>query len=768
MFKRIRIFIALTLCMSGAAIQAQELPIIPAPVSLQRTEGQFTINQQTRLNYDQGNAALQAVAGYLSDYLGKISGLHLNTGTGQQNAIVLELTALPEIGKEGYLLDISARGVRIRASQKAGIFYGIQSLLQLLPAMRTNQDLTLPAVSIKDYPRFGWRGLHLDVSRHFFGPDFIKKYIDLLATYKLNSFHWHLSDDQGWRIEIKKYPRLTDVAAWRVDQNHLPWSSRPQAKPGQLATYGGYYTQQQIRDIVQYAADRSVNIVPEIDMPGHSAAAIAAYPNLSCSQVPQLPMTGGDYHHMSSNFCIGNDSVFLFAENVLKELMELFPSRYIHIGGDEVDKTSWKNCPRCQARMKALGLRNEEELQSYFIRRMEKIIVARGRTMIGWDEILEGGLAPEATVMSWRGERGGIEAAKMNHDVVMTPGSPLYFDHYQAGPQGEPLAFGGMNTLAAVYQYDPIPAELPADKRRYILGAQANLWAEHITSGLHAEYMILPRMLALAELDWTPPARKNWDDFNARVQQHFKRFDQQGLNYSKGNFTVRIQPGFQDGRLTATLSSEIPGTIIHYTTDGREPDLQSAIYNGPIPIDSSMLLKASIEQYGVIKGNEAARQNFVKHQAIGAELHYIHPVSNYYKAEGPSTLVNGIRGSMAINRFWHGFSAKDFEAVIDLGRETVLHEISLGCLQKYKDWIFLPGQVQFSISLDSLNFKQLPVVENPVDIHTPEQIFDFTSKLEKGTRARYIRVHATHTICPPGHSGAGQPGWIFADEFMVR
>jgi hexosaminidase len=324
--------------------------------------------------------------------------------------------------------------------------------------------------------------MHLDVSRHFFSPEVIKEYIDLMATYKMNVFHWHLVDDGGWRIEIKKYPLLTQVGGWRVDKTNLPWGQRPQAQPGEQATYGGFYTQEQIKEIIAYAAAKNITIVPEIEMPGHVASAIAAYPALSCKQVPQLPLTGGNYNNISSNYCAGNDSVYLFLQNVLAEVIDLFPSAYIHIGGDEVDKDPWKKCARCQAKIKANGLKNEEELQSYFIKEIEKFVIAKKRKIIGWDEILEGGLAPSAAVMSWRGEAGGVEAAKMHHEVIMSPGNPCYFDNYQAGPEGEPLAIGGMNTLKSVYDYEPIPKDLNADEAKYVLGAQGNLWTEFITT----------------------------------------------------------------------------------------------------------------------------------------------------------------------------------------------------------------------------------------------------------------------------------------------
>ncbi len=488
----------------------QTVNIIPEPVSLKVTEGNFIIDGHTAIKFSNAQKELLAAANFFSSYIKSISGYSLPLHTLNNKFIELKIEKLKDVGNEGYQLNVTPSSIVISANTKAGIIYGMQTLFQTLPAIRTNAPLKVPCMQVMDYPRFKWRGMHLDVSRHFFSPELIKEYINLMATYKMNMFHWHLVDDQGWRVEIKKYPLLTKVGAWRVDENDKDWSSRPQATPGEAATYGGYYTQEQIKDIVRYASERNVTIFPEIEMPGHVASAIAAYPALSCVQQFQLPLTGGNYTNISSNYCAGNDSVFLFLENVLTEVINLFPSKYIHVGGDEVDKTSWEKCPRCQARMKAEGLKNEDELQSYFMKRIEKFIVSKHRKMIGWDEILEGGLAPEAAIMSWRGEAGGIQAAQMGHDVVMTPGKPLYFDQYQAGPEGEPTAIGGMNTLKNVYDYEPVPKELNEQQAKFVLGAQANLWTEYITTPEQVKYMILPRMLALAEVVWSPKEIRNW------------------------------------------------------------------------------------------------------------------------------------------------------------------------------------------------------------------------------------------------------------------
>lgn len=748
---------------------AQQVSIIPQPVSLQVGNGSFVIDNNTTLQFNTASKDLKAAAEFFSSAIKNISGIRLPAQVKKQKSITLRLDITAGLGDEGYLLNVTPSAVSITANTKSGIVYGLQTVLQTLPAVRTNAVLQIPVMQVKDYPRFKWRGMHLDVSRHFFSPELVKQYIDLMATYKMNTLHWHLTDDQGWRIEIKKYPRLTQVGAWRVDQTDKVWGQRPQATEGETPTDGGYYTQEQVREIVRYAAERNITVVPEIEMPGHSAAAIASYPFLSCTQRPQLPMTGGNYQTISSNYCAGNDTVFHFLQDVLSEVINLFPSTYIHVGGDEVDKGPWKACPKCQARIKAEGLKNEEELQSYFIRRMEAFVISKKRKMIGWDEILEGGLAPEATVMSWRGEAGGIEAAKMNHDVVMTPGNPVYFDHYQGDPASEPLAIGGFNTLKRVYDYEPVPKELNEEQAKHVLGAQANLWTEFVTTPSHVLYMVLPRMLALAEVVWSPKEAKNWSSFNERLQRHFKAFDQKEWPYSKGNFKVDIKPASQNGQLLVTLGTEVYKGEIYYTTDGSQPTLQSRQYTQPVRIDSSLVLKAVTVVNGKVMSVVPAQQAFVLHKAIGRNVAYANPVSQYYVADGPNSLTDGVRGTTAVGKYWHGFSGKDLIATIDLGEEKGLRSLSLGCLQNYRDWIMLPQWVKFEISTDGKSFTEVKTVANDISVNEQAAVIkDFTASFPE-QKARFIRVTAKMLDqLPKGHAGEGKPAWIFADEIVVN
>lgn len=761
------VFPAIILFLSLFTNAQQEINIIPKPVSLQVSEGNFVIDHNTSLKYDANRKDLKAAAMFFTSYINHISGISLPANIHKSKSIEFRIQKTGEIGDEGYLLKVTQDAITITANTKKGVVYAMQTIFQTLPAIRTNAVLQVPCMQVKDFPRFRWRGMHLDVSRHFFSPELVKEYIDLLAMYKMNTFHWHLTDDQGWRIEIKKYPKLTSVAAWRPDEGPS-WVSRSEKYISGLPTYGGFYTQTQIKEIIRYAEERNITIVPEIEMPGHSAAAIAAYPFLSCSQQPQPAMTGGNYANITSVYCVGNDSVFTFLENVLTEVMELFPSKYIHIGGDEVDKTSWENCAKCQALKNKLGLKNEDELQSYFIKRIEKFIVSKHRKMIGWDEILEGGLAPEATVMSWRGESGGIAAAKMKHDVVMSPGKPLYFDHYQADPSTEPVAFGGFNTLKMVYDYDPVPKELENGYEQYILGAQANLWTENISTALHAEYMMLPRMLALAEVDWTPKEEKNWNNFNERLQYHFKRFGQSGVNYSPGNLTPEIKPFIQNGKLYATLFTEIYNGRIYYSTDGSDPSPSGKLYTNPIQIDSSVTLKAITVVNGRVLSKTVAQQSFEMDKATGKNVVYANPVSRNYSADGPNALTDGIRGTDSdISKYWHGFEGKDLIATIDLGKEETIHTISIGCLQHYRDWIMMPLWVKFEISDDGENFKEIKTVNNTVPSNVQSSIKDFSADFPE-QKARYIRVRAKALDgLPKDHPGEGKPAWIFADEIIV-
>ncbi|HET8866227.1 MAG TPA: beta-N-acetylhexosaminidase [Gracilimonas sp.] len=532
-------FLALFCSSSLYGFQAQTtVSIIPEPVSVVKGEGQFELSSQTSITLSEDSEELNFLGEYIADMVYSATWYDHEvsvSNTEPNSGIYLQLTSNTDFGnEEGYKLEVDTSLVTISASTTAGLFYGIQTLRQLFPAAiehekpslaPNDQEWKIPAVEITDYPRFEYRGMHLDVARHFFPVEFVKKYIDLLAMHKMNRFHWHLTEDQGWRIEIKKYPRLTEISAWRDSTLIGNYGSGNYDN----VRHGGFYTQEEIKEVVAYAAERQVTVIPEIEMPGHSSAVLAAYPEFGCFDKEYIVQsTWGVFEDI---FC-PKEETFDFLEDVLTEVMELFPSTYIHIGGDEAPKKQWEESEIAQEVIEREGLKDEHELQSYFIRRIETFLNENGRQIIGWDEILEGGLAPQATVMSWRGEDGGIEAAKMGHDVIMTPNGSNYFDHYQADPENEPIAIGGFTTLKDVYHYEPVPEELTEEEAKYILGSQGNVWTEYMHSGDKVEYMAYPRVSALAEVVWSPAENRDWLNFWARLQTHFQRLDILGVNYA--------------------------------------------------------------------------------------------------------------------------------------------------------------------------------------------------------------------------------------------
>ena len=580
----------------------KEVQVIPKPVSITYAHQLLAIPDGVKIEYP--DSSLEFTGKYLASQMQNLStGKSLAENADASVVIRLKLDdAIPQ--DEGYQLKIDQQ-ITISGKTRNGVLYGIQSLLQILQeADETADGLEIPELTMNDYPRFKYRGMHLDVSRHFFNVDFIKKYIDLILMHKMNTFHWHLTDEQGWRIEIKKYPKLTKVGAWRVDHENLPWHDRPDQKKGEKATYGGYYTQDQIRDVVAYAAERGVTIIPEIEMPGHSAAAIAAYPEYSC-RGKQITVPSGGRSEINV-LCAGKDQTFDFLEDVLTEVMDLFPSKYIHIGGDEVKKTEWKKCPLCQKRMKDEGLADEHELQSYFIQRIEKFLNSKGRTLIGWDEILEGGLAQNATVMSWRGEAGGVKAAQMKHDVVMTPVGYCYFDHYQSQDKDlEPKAFGGNINLSKVYNYEPVPKELNADEAKYVLGAQGNVWTEYMPTEQMVEYRVLPRMTALSEVLWSPGEARNEQDFIQRLEPFLEWIGLRGYNFHVPTPEGILPKMIFKNDTTMTLTNPWPFTRIHYTLDGSEPTAASPVYSEPLEIKDNTVVKAALYlkngKHGLVK-----------------------------------------------------------------------------------------------------------------------------------------------------------------------
>jgi hexosaminidase len=773
-------------CITAVAKEKKGSPpesnLVPIPVKVKMKNGVFRIGESTPVILKNRDNDLKACALYFADQLHNAGGPQLmvrgsTDDIPQPGAIVFEKKkAEGRIPKEGYWLTVKKNEIRITAEDGPGLFHAVQTLLQLLPPDITKtavqvkgRQWEIPCTEIFDYPRYPYRGMHLDVSRHFFPKEFIKRYIDLIAMYKMNTFHWHLTDDNGWRIEIKKYPKLTTVGAWRVDRENLPWTERPPQKPGEKATYGGFYTQEDVKEIVRYAADRYVTIIPEIEMPAHTVDALAAYPRFSCSGGPYTVLPGS-YWPNASIFCAGNDSTFTFLEDVLSEVMELFPSQYIHIGGDEADKTEWKKCPKCQARMQADSLKDENELQSYFIKRIEKFIVSKNRKMIGWDEILEGGLAPEATVMSWRGIEGGIAAARLGHDAIMTPSSHCYFDYYQSDPATEPKAIGGFTTLKKVYSYEPTPAELTAEEAKHIIGAQGNVWTEYISTPSQAEYMAVPRMIALAEVTWSPASKRDWEDFRFRMQDQYKRLDNMSVNYSKGSFRVELTSRYDRKKkmLMIGMESEQLNVPIRYSLDGNDPTASSPLSTGPIGINRNCYMKAGHYPDGKLKGSLASMP-VIFHKAVHAKVTYVQNYSYRYPSSGDDALINGFRGS--INHrdgYWQGFLGNDVEVIIDLGKRDTVKSVSTTFLLNGPSWIFLPEYVEFSLSDDGKKWHSINEDRTKVAQRQDEPAIQPYSHLFPPTPARYVRVVAKNIgTCPDWHEGKGQPCWLFVDEIVV-
>lgn len=623
------------LMIATAGVKAQS--VIPIPLRMEQGSGTFLFTGDTKLYTNLKGEEKKM----LMDYLETLP-IHFKNGKKQtkENVVSLMITkANPQLSSpESYTLEVTPHKITVQATSGAGLFYGVQTLLQMAqPAMEG--AWSVQATTIQDSPRFEYRGLMLDVSRHFRSKEFVKKQIDALAYYKLNRLHLHLTDAAGWRIEIKKYPLLTELAAWRPEANWKRWwneGGRKYCRFDAPGASGGYYTQDDIRELVNYARERHITIIPEIEMPAHSEEVLTAYPELSCSGEP----------YKNADFCVGNEETFTFLEDVLTEVMELFPSQYIHVGGDEAGKAAWKTCPKCQKRMKDEQLDNVDELQSYLIHRVEVFLNAHGRKLLGWDEILQGGLAPNATVMSWRGEQGGIAAVKSGHQAIMTPGSHCYIDSYQDAPYSQPEAIGGYLPLEKVYSYNPIPASLTPDEAKLIYGVQANLWAEYIQTDEHCEFMIYPRILALAEVAWSAPERKSWTDFRPRALK--------AVGY-----------------------------------------LQSKGYH---PFD----LKKEI-------GNRPEASQPVQHLALGKTVKYNAPYNSSYPAQGDKTLTDGIRGSWTYSDgAWQGFISRDrLDVTIDMGESTDLHLIGADFMQVVGPEVFLPVEVIISVSEDGENFTEL-------------------------------------------------------------
>lgn len=668
--KRCFVLLAAALCCAACG-GAPECAVIPRPASVNDLSGRFRMCGPLALSFDAPVATAEVLSAYL-----QTTALSCRTDDSDATANYLRFELSDDgdlpASEEGYSLTIRPEGITIRSHGEAGLFYGLQTLLQLC---RQYGD-EIPARGIVDAPRFAYRGLHLDVSRHFFDKEFVKKQLRMMASLKLNRLHWHLTDGAGWRIAIDRYPLLTEVAAWRCGVTWQEWQAggRCYCRSGEPGAYGGFYTKDDIREVVAYAGSLHITVIPEIEMPGHSEEVLAVYPELSCSGGPSG----------SGEFCIGNDATFEFLENVLTEVMALFPSEYIHIGGDEASKTAWANCPKCRRRMTREGLETPDELQRYAVHRIERFLGAHGRKLIGWDEILDGGLTPGAAVMSWRGEEGGRQAAASGHPVVMTPNNYCYFDSYQDNPVREPLAMSGYLPLSKVYAFDPAPPDMPG--REWVAGLQANLWTEYISTPRQAEYMLYPRLFALAEVAWSAPESKCYADFRRRA-------------------LLCNDAARKEGYSAFDLASE----------------------------------------YG--ERSEASMR--VEHLAVGCPVAYATPWHPNYPAEGAATLTDGLRGPWSYGSRWQGFLESDVDVTVYLGAVKPIHSVTADFIQWYSAWVWLPAKVSIEVSDDGAAFRQLAVVENdyPQEEHHPEyRAFGWQGT----DSARYVRYRAFTNGRPGG------------------
>ncbi len=747
-----RIFVYGWMLMLVNALMAAPAALIPWPARLSENRGVCRLTEASPLLYPAGDRDLESLARLAAGEIGRSSGWHLTAvpddgvkkGAG---SIRLGLDpALAGLGGEGYRLTIAPAGVRLTAAAPAGLYRGLQTLRQLIPcagAARRGRSFTLPCLEISDQPRFAWRGVHVDVARHFHSAAFMKEILDWMALFKMNRLHWHLTDDQGWRIEIKKYPRLTEVGAWRTEAD----GSR----------YGGFYTQDEIREVVAYAAERHIEVVPEIEMPGHCMATLAAFPELSCSGGPFAVQT--QWGVFREVFCAGKEETFTFLEAVLSEVIGLFPSSYIHIGGDEVPRDRWQSCPLCQQRIHAEGLNSEAELQSWFIGRIDTFLTAHGRRLIGWDEILEGGLTAGATVQSWRGLEGALAAAQSGHDAIVSPGSHTYFN----------ADIGGLD-LRKVYSFEPLPAGLTVEEQHHVIGGECCLWSERITEENLAG-QLFPRLLALSEVLWSPAGERDYEAFLGRLRRHYPLLEALGIHYGPEARPVAILARFDPATRShiLTLESGEKASQIRYTLDGTEPTTAALLYQTPLMLNRPATIRARAFRAGQPYGESASR-TLLYHAGVGCPLQLENQPSPSYTAGGVAALVDGLSGSTAFtDGLWQGFEGQDLIATLDLGSLQPVHRLRAGFLQETNSWIFLPTFVEWSISRDGTNYRSVAAFDHPTPAGTSRVYIQEDRAELAGVQARYIRLRARNVgYCPAWHPGSGGKAWIFADEIVVE
>ena len=637
---------------------------------------------------------------------------------------------------EYYDLVINKNFILIKGSDREGLIHGVYSLIQHIPRSSGVNDSKLASISISDYPKFKWRGLLLDCCRHFMSIDFVKRYIDLLAYHKMNVLHWHLTEDQGWRIEIDKYPKLTDVGAWRKE------------KDGTI--YGGFYTKEQIKNVVDYAYKRGVNIVPEIELPGHSVAALAAYPEYSCTGGPfEVEKDWGVFKDI---YCAGNDSTFVFLENVLDEIIELFPSKYIHIGGDEAPKYRWENCSKCKKRIKDENIQDTHELQSYFIQRIENYINGKGKKLIGWDEILEGGLANDATVQSWRGFEGALEAVKTGHDAIVSPTSHAYFDYDLDAID-----------LKKVYNFDPIPAGVPSDKEKHIIGGECNMWTERAPQ-ITIDSKVFPRLLAMSEVLWDYPIIRDYNLFYERVQAHYKRLDVLGVNYGLETQPIDMSSEYKDGQFYVTLNKGVKDLKLFYQINQEE----TVLYDSTFIISESAKIKTWAVKNDISYG-DSLQIELYNHKGLGAKISDLNTYGKTYDGGGNNAIVNGLRGGLNFrDGHWQGYFGTDFEATITFDSIQRIDSVISSFYQYNLSWIFMPKQILVYTSVDGYNYYKRAKLSPQISVKQEGQFFkEFVMSFPE-VEAKYIKIKAVnYGVCPDWHPAAGSKSWLFVDEVRI-
>ncbi|WP_343697087.1 glycoside hydrolase family 20 protein [Flavobacterium sp.] len=768
--KPLFVLIFLTVLSSGycqKVFTEKDIQVIPKPKQLVILPGSFEFSKNTVFV---ANTDFQKeISNALASKFETAAGWRPVLGVKAPQSNFVQFKTDPNLGKEAYKLEVTNNSVTITAKANAGFIYALETIRQLLPvAIESNYVVSsakwqIPNVTINDEPRFKWRGLMLDLSRHFFDKNYILATIDRLAMHKMNVLHLHLVDDQGWRIEIKKYPKLTEVGAWRVDQENVSWNARLTTNPDEKGTYGGFLTQEELKEIVKYAASKNIEIIPEIEMPAHVSSAIASYPELACFD-QRIGVPSGGVWPITDIYCAGKETTFEFLQNVLDEVMTIFPSKYIHIGGDEATKTNWAKCPHCQKRIKDEGLKNVEELQSYFVKRIEKYINSKGKKVIGWDEILEGGLAPEATVMSWRGTKGGIEAADQGHDVIMTPETPCYFNFYQGPQNEEPLAFDAYNPLSEVYKFDPVVSTMSPQEASHVLGGQANLWAEHLALPKDSEYMIFPRLAALSETLWSTKESRNWNDFSTRLFSQFKRYDYLGINYAKSAYLVTASStaDLANKQIKVELKNEFPNPDIRYVLGDKNIDHHAVKYTGPIEFKETTILKASLFQDDKPVG-KTFTDTIIFHKAFSQKVKYLTPYNQNYKGDA-NTMVNTIRGSKNFHDGqWLAWLVNDMELVIDFEKPESVEQVIVGTLESQGAGVNFPVEVKVLVSNDGIKYKQVGKITRPYAVNAVPELKDFKINFQK-QNTRFVKVIAGNLKKSP----KGESSWIFVDEILVN